>query len=87
MIPPSSSPAPSLASSPALTFDIDLIPDAITALAPGTIINYAVLVVIDLHTTFYYGKVVMTKDLTSLKLYIKGTIWIGGILFNNITEA
>lgn len=33
------------------------------------------------------GKAATAADLSSSKLYMKGTIWIGGITFNDTTDA
>lgn len=50
--------APGLALSPAPAFDVGLVPGTITAPAPGVIASRVAPMVINPHTTFYYGKAV-----------------------------
>lgn len=76
-------PAPSL--TPA--FDVGLVSSTVTTSTPGIIASCFAPVIINPHMTFYYEKVVMAEDLTNSKLYIRGIIWIGRILFSNTTEA
>lgn len=80
-------PAPGSVLGPALMFDIGLIPSTVTIPVFGVITDPVAFVVINPYIMFYYGKVIIAKDLTSSKLYIKRTIWIERILFSNIIEA
>ena len=62
-------------------------PDFVTSPASSVIVGRIALLVIDpIKGNYFYGKQVMVKDLTSFKLYIKGTIWIGGIPFGETDE-
>lgn len=56
-------------------------------LALGAITGHVALVIIDPKTTFFYGKQVTIKDYISSKLYIKRTIWIRGIPFDETIDA
>lgn len=84
-------PPASLASLPTsgltIWFDASFVLGTIFVFAPTTFTSYIIPVVINPQTIFYSKKTVMVEDLTSLKLYIKEIIWIGGILFSNITKA
>ena len=63
-------------------------PDSVTSAAPSDVAGHVVLVVIDsTKGNYFYRKQVMTEDLTSFKLYMKGTIWIRGILFGKTSKA
>ena len=63
-------------------------PDSVTGPAPGVVAGRVAPVVIDLTKgNYFYGKQVMAKDLTSSKLYMKGTIWIRSIPFGETGEA
>lgn len=46
-------------------FDAGLIFGAVIVPAPGTVASCVASMVINPHITFYYGKTVMAKDLTS----------------------
>ena len=67
-------PTPGLAPSSTSMFDANLIPGTVTILAFGLVANCVAFVVTNSYTTFYFGKLVITEDLTSSKLYIKKTI-------------
>lgn len=70
-------------------------PSSIAALSTGTITGsifdaitgYIAFIVINSNISFYYKKLVMTKNFTSLKLEIKEILWIGKILFTDILDA
>ena len=63
-------------------------PDSVTSPAPGIIAGRVTPVVIDsTKGNYFYGKQVTAEDLTSFKLYMKRTIWIGGIPCGETCEA
>lgn len=78
---------PDLTLSFAPTFNTNLVSSTITIFATSGVTNRIASVIINPYMTFYYGKAITIEDLISLKVYIKRTIWIGGILFNNIIEV
>lgn len=84
---PSSGPAFDLAPSPSLPLNIGLVSGTVTTSTLADVASCITPVILNSHTMFYYGKTVMTEDLTNLKLYIKRIIWIEGISFSNIIEA
>ena len=56
--------------------------------APGVIAGRVASMVIDpTKGNYFYEKQVTAEDLTSSKLYMKKTIWIGGIPFGETGEA
>lgn len=55
--------------------------------APGAVAGRVAPVVMEPNTPFYYGKAVTAEDFTKTKLYMKGTIWVGGIPFTDTTDA
>ena len=74
------SPAPGSVAGPA--------PDSVTGPALGVVADRVAPVVIDpTKGNYFYGKQVTAEDLTSSKLYMKGTIWIGGIPFSKTDKA
>ena len=74
------SPTPGSIASPA--------PDSITGPAFGVVAERVALVVIGpTKGNYFYGKQVTAEGLTSCKLYMKETIWIGAIPFGKIGEA
>lgn len=84
--PPTSS-APSFTPSSAPTFDVGLVAGTVTLSTPCAIAGRNTPVVINPHRIFYYRIAATAEDLTTSKLYMKGTIWIGEIPFSNTTEA
>ena len=81
-------PAPDSVTSPAPGSVAGPAPDSITGLAPGVVAGRIAPVVINpTKGNYFYGKQVMAEDLTSSKLYMKGTIWIGGIPFGETGKA
>ncbi len=60
---------------------------AVTGPALGAVAGRVAPVVMEPNTPFYYGKAVTAEDFTSSKLYMKETIWIGGIPFTDTTDA
>ena len=80
--------APDSVTSPALGSVAGSTSDSVTGPAPGVIAGRVAPVVIDpTKNNYFYGKQVMVEDLTSSKLYMKETIWIGGIRFGETGEA
>lgn len=64
------------------------IPDSVIGPALGVVVGCIALVVIDpTKSNYFYGKQVTAEDLTSSKLYMKRTIWIGRILFDETGEV
>lgn len=84
---PSSGLAFDLAPSLSLLLNIGLVSGTVTASTLADVASCVTPVIINSHTMFYYRKTVMTEDLTNLKFYIKGIIWIEEIPFSNTIEA
>ena len=81
-------PAPDSVTSPAPGSVAGPAPDSVTGPAPSVVAGRVALVVIDpTKGNYFYGKQITVEDLTSSKLYMKGTIWIGGIPFGETGEA
>lgn len=81
-------PAPSFVVGPAPDSVTNFALNPITGLIPGVVAVRIPFVMIDPKKSYYfYEKQVMVKNLTSYKLYMKGTIWIRGILFGEISKA
>ena len=68
--------------SPASGSVADPAPNFVTGPAPAIVTSHIAPVVIDLtKSNYFYEKQVMAENLTSSKLYMKRTIWIGAIPF------
>ena len=81
-------PAPDFVTNPASGSVTGPALDAVTGPAPGIIAGRIAFVEIDISKgNYFYGKQVTAEDLTSSKLYMKGTIWIRGIPFGETSEA
>ena len=89
-------PAPSSVAGPALEYITSPTPGSIAGPAPnsvtgpalGVVAGRVAPVVIDpTEDNYFYEKQVTAEDLTSSKLYMKGTIWIGGIPFDETGKA
>ena len=81
-------PAPDSVTSPAPGSVAGPAPDSVIGLAPGVVAGRVAPVVINpTKSNYFYGKQVTVKNLTSSKLYMKGTIWIKGIPFGETGEA
>ena len=81
-------PAPDSVTSPAPSSVAGPTPDSVTGPGPSVVAGRVAPVVIEpTKGNYFYGKQVMAEDLTSSKLYMKGTIWIGGIPFGETSEA
>lgn len=84
---PPAGPAFGPALGPALGPTPSLAPMFDVSLVSGAIFGHVTSMVINLYIMFYYKKAVMAEDLTSSKLYMKKTIWIGEIPFSNIIRT
>ena len=81
-------PAPDSVTSPAPGSVAGPAPDSVTSPAPGVVAGRVAPVMINpTKGNYFYRKQVTAEDLTSSKLYMKGTIWIGGIPFGETGEA
>ena len=81
-------PAPDSVTNPAPGFVAGPAPDSVTIPVPGVVAGCVIPVVIDpTKGNYFYAKQVTAEDFTSSKLYLKGTIWIGGIPFGKTGEA
>lgn len=80
-------PMPGFATVPAPSSVNNIILGYVTVPTLGAITGHIVFVIMDPKTTFFYGKQVTAEDYTSSKLYMKKTIWIGGILFGRTIDA
>ena len=68
-------PAPDSVTSPAPGFIASPAPDSVTGPAPCIVASCIAPVVINsTKSNYFYGKQITAKDLTSSKLYMKGTI-------------